>query len=539
MKSAKIEINSTDTAKVLSLWQGLSVFAAYRFFLALVLFFVFYSQLPPDFLGESNPELYYNTSQLYFLIAVVFLVVTTRHWGNVETQTKIQLLIDVGAIMLFIHASGGLKSGLGLLLAVIVAAAGALAPGRPAIFIAAIATISVLLEAAFSQIIGDGGITRYSHAGMLGAAFFATVILAEAFNSRVRAIQELAEQHAGDASKLSMLNRHIIEQLQVGVMIVDKDNIVYLTNQSAHVLLGVTDSIKGEHLSAQLPELFGQLGHWKHGRTGSVHEFQPQAGFAEILPKMTALEDGDTLILLSDTTELTRQAQQMKLASLGRMAASIAHEVRNPLGAISHATELLNEADGIEEKDHKLLDIIQRQSNRVNEIIESVLQLSRRKILNKETFLLAPWLEHCVEELRHNERIPETAMKLDISASLAQVRVDQEQLRQIMVNLCSNAWHYSDEALATDSEPQVLVRMRTTSNEIFIEVLDNGPGVSETALPQLFEPFYSERTGGVGLGLFLSREMAQANGVRLDYINEQDKKGYFRVTFDLKLEGKV
>ena len=371
---------------------------------------------------------------------------------------------------------------------------------------------------------------------MLGATFFITALLAQALGKKT---EQLQQQHAGDVTKLSRLNQHIIERLHVGVMIVDKENIVYSTNKSAQVLLGVTEAINGEHISDQLPELFGQLGNWRQGRTGVVGEFQPQLGFAEVLPQMIALEGGDTLIFLTDTTELTQQAQQMKLASLGHMAASIAHEIRNPLGAINHASELLSEAD-VTEKDQKLLTIIQRQSQRVNGIIDTVLQLGRRKILSKSTFILAPWLEQFIEEFKHNEAIPEGTVYLKLASVLTQVRVDQEQLRQIMVNLCTNAWHYSDASSVTEEMPQVWVRMQLINKEIMIDVLDNGPGVSETALPQLFEPFHSERTGGIGLGLFLAREMALANGIRLDYIATEDKYGgYFRVTFNSELKGKM
>ena len=369
-------------------WYELTVLAFYRLFLSVALFSAFYFNLPPKFLGSTGAELYLNTSVLYVLIASVLLVLTSKRWGQFAPQATIQLIIDIAIIIVMIHTSGGLITGVGSLLVVVVVAGGALIPGRLAGFIAAIATLAVLLEAVYSQISGDG-IIRYSHAGLLGATFFATALMAQVLGSRLRTTQKLAEQHADDANKLTMLNRHIVERLQLGVMIVDENNIVYSTNQSAQILLGVSDSINGEALYAQVPELFGQLGHWRQGRVDATHEFQPQPGFAEVLPQMIKLEDGDTLIFLNDTSKLTQQAQQMKLASLGRMAASIAHEVRNPLGAIHHAAELLNESETIENKDKKLLDIIQRQSDRVNGIIDTVLQLSRRKILNKSTFLLS------------------------------------------------------------------------------------------------------------------------------------------------------
>ncbi|MBL1322006.1 MAG: sensor histidine kinase [Methylophaga sp.] len=516
-------------------WRELAAFAIYRLFLAIALFIVFFYELPPEFLGKTSPNLYQSVSQLYLVIAIIFLVSTFQKKGIFEFQTTIQLVVDIVVLTLILYSSGGLSTGLGILLVVVVVTGGALVPGRLALFIAAIATVSILAEVTVSRVF-DGALIEYSLAGMLGTTFFITALLAQALGKKT---QQLQRQHVGDVTKLSRLNQHIIERLHVGVMIVDKDNIVYSTNKSAQVLLGVTDAINGEHLSEQLPELFGQLGNWRHGRTGVVGEFQPKVGFAEVLPEMIGLEDGDTLVFLTDTTELTQQAQQMKLASLGHMAASIAHEVRNPLGAINHAAELLSEAE-VAEKDQKLLTIIQRQSQRVNGIIDAVLQLGRRKILNKSTFILAPWLEQFIEEFKHNESIPAATVYLKLASVLTQVRVDQEQLRQIMVNLCTNAWHYSDASSVTEEMPQVWVRMQTMNNEIMIDVLDNGSGVSETALSQLFEPFHSERTGGIGLGLFLAREMALANGIRLEYLTTEDKYGgYFRVTFNSKLEGKM
>ncbi len=518
-------------------WRELTAFAGYRLFLSATLFFVFYFKLPPEFLGEQSPNLYHIISKLYLLVAALFMVLSLQRRTTFITQATLQLLIDIVILTLLLHASGGLATGLGSLLVVIVVAGGALVPGRRSLFIAAVATLSILSEALYTAF--NGGSVHYSQVGMLGATFFITALLAQILGSRIRKSERLAEQHAEDVNRLSLLNQHIVERLHVGVMVVDKDNIVYSTNKSAHVLLGVTEAVNGEHLSEQLPELFGQLGNWRHGRTGVVGEFQPQAGFAELLPQMIALEEGDTLIFLTDTTALTQQAQQMKLASLGHMAASIAHEIRNPLGAISHAAELLAEAD-VAEKDQKLLMIIQRQSLRVNGIIDTVLQLGRRKILNKSTFVLATWLEQFIEEFKQNEGIAGDAIHLDLVSVLVQVRVDQEQLRQIMVNLCTNAWHYSDSSSVDSAVPPVLVRMRKVNNEMVIEVLDNGPGVSETALPQLFEPFQSERTGGIGLGLFLAREMALANGIRLDYITTEDKYGgYFRMTFGSELAGKI
>jgi len=240
-------------------WYELTVLAVYRLFLSVALFSTFYFKLPPKFLGSSDADLYLYVSLLYVLIASVLLVLTRKRWGRFAPQVTLQLIIDIEIIIVMIHSSGGLTTGVGSLLVVVVVAGGALIPGRLAGFVAAIATLAVLLEAVYSQISGEDNI-KYSHAGLLGATFFATALMAQVLGSRLRTTEKLAEQHADDASRLTMLNKHIVERLLLGVMVVDEHDTVYSSNQSAQALLGVSDSINGEALSAQLPELLRQLG---------------------------------------------------------------------------------------------------------------------------------------------------------------------------------------------------------------------------------------------------------------------------------------
>ena len=216
-------------------WRALTVFAGYRFFLSAVLFFVFYLKLPPEFLGWVDPRLYSTVSQIYLLIALFLLIFTIKRWGDVVKQIKLQLLIDIVALTIIIHASGGLATGLGSLLLVVVVAGGALIPGRLAAFIAAIATLAVLLEVSYSQISGDG-VTKYSQAGFLGATFFVTAWLAQWLSHKMQSSQVLAEQRARDVANLAVLNQHIISRMQIGVMALDAHGIVTMFNQSARDL---------------------------------------------------------------------------------------------------------------------------------------------------------------------------------------------------------------------------------------------------------------------------------------------------------------
>lgn len=508
-------------------WRALTVFAGYRFFLAGILFFVFYLKLPPEFLGWVDPRFYSRVSQLYLLVALVLLIFTIKRWGYVDTQIKLQLVIDIVALTMLIHASGGLPTGLGSLLLVVVVAGGALVPGRLAAFIAAIATLAVLIEVSYSQIAGDGA-TKYSQAGILGATFFVTAWLAQWLSHKMQHSQVLAEQRAKDVANLAVLNQHIISRLQIGVLALDAHGKVTLFNESARHFLGIDKTVPGFNLKQTVPVLAEQIWHWQHHHQQAFEPFQVRPDLPEVRVTATKLDSGEVLIYVENTSAMAQQAQQLKLASLGRLTASIAHEIRNPLGAISHAGELLAEQQAADASMQKLTGIIQRHSQRVNTIIETILQMSRRKTVEPAAVVLATWLDRFINEFRDLKGAREGEISLKIDAPLAKVAIDPEQLHQVMWNLMENGWHYSDP---DDSLPRVMVKLAKTDNEIMIDVSDNGPGVEESVREHLFEPFHSQRQGGTGLGLYLARELCQANGARLSFLPDELQSSRFRISF--------
>lgn len=514
-------------------WRALAVFSGYRLFLSGMLFLVFYLGLPPDFLGQADPAFYATVSQLYLLMAVIMLFATVAHWGGADTQIKLQLILDIVMLTLIMHASGGLQTGLGVLLLVVVVAGGALIPGRLAAFVAAIATLAVLLEVSYSQIAGDD-VTKYSQAGMLGVAFFVTAWLARWLSQKMQRSELLAEERARDVANLAVLNQHIISRMQIGVLVLDEQCRIRLLNQSARALLGLDATATGASLKSVVPELYAQIRQWRQGSLQPFEPLQARADLPEVRASATRLDSGEVLLYIEDVTALAQQAQQLKLASLGRLTASIAHEIRNPLGAISHAGELLAESRPADPAALKLTDIIQRHSRRVNGIIENILQMSRRNKSEAEAIVLALWLEQCLGEYRDFHRAGEDEITLRVDAPLAQVLIDPEQLHQIMWNLLENAWHFCDRS---GPMPAISVTLGRNGDEIYIEVLDNGPGVAAEVREQLFEPFYSGREGGTGLGLYLAAELCRANGARLGYVDAPAGGGRFRISFAGQWQG--
>jgi len=519
-------VTSASPSLVVS-WRELTIFSAYRMFLAAALFTVFYLKLPPSFIGEANPAFYLTISQLYLIIALAWLVLNFSKWGSFASQTQIQLISDIVFITLLVHTSGGLATGLGTLLVVVVVAGGALIPGRKSVFIAAMATLSVLLEVSYAQITGDG-VTKYSQAGLLGATFFVTALLAQILSQKMKLSQVLIEQHEQNEAKSAALNEHIISSMQTGVLVVDEYDVVRLINQSARLLLGLNHQSTGMPLADTVPILSRQLTLWRNHNEAGFESVQIRADLPEIHARATVLNNSETLIYLDNTSALAQQAQQLKLASLGRLTASIAHEIRNPLGAISHASELLAEVHSNNEITTKLTDIIQRHSARVNGIIETILEMSSPKTVMPTCVALAPWLVKFITEFCEIKHIEQHEIKLVISSSLTRVNMDAEQLHQVMWNLVENAWHYSDPTSLT--EPRVQINLSNQFNEVMLEVRDNGKGVSEKMQQHLFEPFHSDRIGGTGLGLYLARELCQANGARLNYLSDHPER-CFRISF--------
>lgn len=507
-------------------WRAFLAFAGYRFFLATSLLLVYLLQLPPEFLGESNQLLYEITTQFYMAVSIVLLVFSGKKWGNFDTQVKLQLTIDIAVLILVMHSSGGLSSGLGVLLVVVVMAGAVLAPGRSTAYVVSLATLGILLEASFSQL--SGGATKYSQAGMLGIAFFLTALLAQYISKKMRESEELAEQSAENVAKLAALNEKIINHMQMGVLVVNQFGTITQSNESAIALLGLSDELERTALKQHCPALAEQLWQWKQNDSTAFKPFRARADLPEVLARASALDSGETLIYIDNATQVAQQVQQLKLASLGRLTASIAHEIRNPLGAISHAGELLAESHDYDKATKKLTDIIQRHSVRVNSIIDTVLEMSRRKNSQPKVLVLMPWLEAIIDEYCEMKHIQAEELVLVSNTPLARINTDEEQLHQVVSNLIDNAWQFSE---SKKSGPRVRVRVTQLESDVLIEVSDNGPGVSKQAQKYLFEPFHSERPGGTGLGLYLARALCEANGARLSYLDDYDERCCFRITF--------
>ena len=256
-------------------------------------------------------------------------------------------------------------------------------------------------------------------------------------------------------------------------------------------------------------------------------------GDRELKPSRQLLGDyraAGVLLYLRDNQELIKEAQQIKLASLGTLTASIAHNIRNPLSAISHAGQLLAEAKGLSADDRHLLDIVRRNSGRIDEIVRSVLQLSRRNQVDPQLIELVAWLEELSDEFRESHGLRDDHLRLELEPPPISVEVDPRHLHQMFANLCENALLHGG---SPDRPAQVLVRAgRGQGNDkAWIEVRDDGPGIDDETAREIFTPFFTTKTSGTGLGLYIARELCETNGIRLHYERIQPHGSCFRLVF--------
>ena len=510
-------------------WQPLRILTFYRVVLAGLLTVLYFA------LQESNP---FNTqnhplfsailvSYLVFAIAVGFS--TRLHWPGFQFQALLQILLDITAIALLMHVTGGATSALGVLLVIAVAAGALILPGRPAYLFAAVATLILLFETGLASLslenTGAGDITR---AGLLGLVLFAAAALAHVLAIRLRESEALAKQRGIDLANLQQLNQYIIQQLQSGVLVVGPDKDIRLANETARTLLELDQQAQGR-LEQAAPGLAQQLYHWKNDSQWQPEAFQSQRAGSTLIPRFSELQTDTgrgTLILIDDSAQLAQQAQQIKLASLGRLTASIAHEIRNPLGAISHAAQLLAESAELSQSDKRLTEIIANHSKRVDTIIENVLQLSRRSTSHRQEIVLKDWLTEFKTDFVQMDGIRSEHLKLDVEPEDIRIQVDPGHLHQVLTNLCQNAFvHAGDQAAVT------LKACRGGKTAVWLDVVDNGPGIDTETAEQMFEPFYTTSSAGTGLGLYIAQELCGINQARLSYRRLAEGGSSFRMRF--------
>lgn len=513
-------------------WRPLRFFNFFRFALAALFVLLYNLDQLPEQLGPKEPQLFYSASLLYLAFGLLaFYPILIRRPGF-QLQINLHVLADIVFINVLMHASGGVASGLGMLLVISIANGSMLTTGRTPGLYAALATIAVLIQQVHSGLGDRPEDVNYTMAGLLGITLFVTALVAQLLARRARTSEALAQRRGTDLANMAQLTGYIIQQMQTGVMVVDKEERVRLMNSSASHLIDTPMMATETPLSHYSAELVGLLREWKSDPAKASHTLHIAGNPRELLAQFMNIgqqRNQGTLLFLEDAETATRQAQQLKLAALGRLTASIAHEIRNPLSAISHAGALLGESPDLATEDTRLTEIIHEQSQRINTIIENVLQLGKKDVRQDEDFQLKPWLEKFVAEFQQSQSGAVGAMRFEVEPEDLMIRFDQNHLRQLLTNLCLNGLRHAASARAA-------LKLRLFAGMIgeghgYLDVVDAGPGVDEASRAHIFEPFFTTEYKGTGLGLYLARELAVSNQAQLRYEPTATQESRFRLLF--------
>lgn len=523
-------------------WRSLLLLAGYRWLICLFLAATYYTGRGDNFFGKDlQADLFELACIGYLLLCLPMTLPVLLRRPRINLQLYIYAVIDVLALSLLIYAAGGVSTGLGMLMITPVAGTSILLPRRQGVLIGALATLGLLTEEMLRHFALDTPISHFIQAGMLGLVYLFAAWVANTLSARAAASETLAARRKLALENLAQINERIIAHIQAGVLVVDHEGRIRLLNQAASQLLDIRPGATGKSLAIEYPALAASLDAWRRRPLAETDPVTTETGDRVLLAHFSRLgtpTDAPTLIFLEDAGRASEQAQQMKLAALGRLTASIAHEIRNPLGAISHAGQLLSENLPQQTQDqahthlqnHRLLEIIHRHTARINTIVEEMLGLSRRGQAMPQTLRLRPWLEQLAREYRESR--PGAAPRIDCEmvAATADIRADPGQLTQVLHNLWDNACTHAGLPVE-----QLVIQLSAEhlreSGRVYLDIYDNGHGIPARQAADIFEPFYTTTHRGTGLGLYIARELCECNHAKLNLIHGSTLGACFRIVF--------
>lgn len=511
-----------------SYWRALYYFNLYRLLLGTGMVTLAVTNSDFALLGRDYPTVFLVASAGMLLLAIVSLLTITSSWPTFRVQAYFQFSLDAVLITAMSYASGGVESGLNLLLIASVAAGGVVLSGRMSLFFAAFAALLALAQELLGALSSANAVAgdAFVQVGLLGLGYFSTGWIVYWLAQRFHAIEAAAQATEATTARLDRLNEAIVSKSTVGITVLSSDKHCRLVNERARAMLGLSerwDALPQDLADRALDE----------ATEHDSFSFDYRSPVTRIRVHGLRIDDqeNEVALFLEDLAETEREARNLKLAALGRLTASVAHEIRNPLEAISHAGQLLAESTELSEQNRRLTGIVEHQANRIDTIVKSILQLGKPGSVQRIDLRIEPWLDRFRDTFNAAHNIDNA---LSVESQDLTARVDPDQLNQILVNLCENALRHSRHLTVY---PLTTINCFTDprSGGVTLEISDRGGGVPEDIRDKIFEPFFTTNHYGLGLGLFLARELAENNNGELDYFGS-DETGRFILTLEAGVE---
>lgn len=509
--------------------RSLNYLAVFRVGLATVILVIAFSSLGQELSPEYKSFLARACSLTYLMAALSFAWLQWRPIAPPDELARFSLATDIVILLLVLHCFGGMDTGLAILLIFSVGIAGLLLPLKTALFFASLITLGLLGDASLAAAGGDAN-GMVLQAALYGIASFITALGCWLLGRWGREYQLLAERRGLDLADLEQVNELIIRRMRSGVLVVDQSLQVRQMNESAWYLLG-NPPVSERRLKVIAPALVERMQRWEKTDRTEDEGLLLKSTQAAVVPhfvKLPGVLDEATLIFLEDTSVVSRRARDLAQSSLARLSASIAHEIRNPLGALSHAAQLLRESDELPKQDRRLIEIIRNHSVRMNDIVENVLKLSRRERARPEQINIVGWVQNLGKEFRQHHKLPDSRVRVEAPKAGIMVLIDPSQLAQAVWNLMENALKHAG---SENHQPSITLRLSPIrgQREIALDVIDDGPGIPLEKRSEVFEPFFTTHKQGSGLGLYLTRQLCDANQAPLEYVQIPNAGACFRI----------
>jgi two-component system, NtrC family, sensor histidine kinase PilS len=461
---------------------------------------------------------------LWFVLSLFFLFLVSV-WNEHRLQAILQVLADLAMVTLVVHVTGGIDSSLNFLYPLVIVVACMLLPRAWGYLSAALAFIffGATLELDYYLIIPS---YASSHPKLKALqvvifvnlfAYFAIAYLAGLLMSKLRQVDVQLKDASGALENLQALHENIVQSMSGGVITTALDGRVTLVNRAAQQLLGISEA---ELRGRAVADLFQDpLPHFGGIRGDAEVRYMGVNGYRKTFRVMVsalnvnARGDLGFVYCFDDLTEIRRLEREVRmqdrLAAVGRLAAAIAHEIRNPLTSIAGSVSMLSDAPALNPEEKHLLQIVIRESDRLNSIITDFLAYSRGKQYRFERVDLIPLLQDTLTLLEHRLTAENAGIRVErnFPKSGAWALADGDKLKQVFWNFCENAVR----AMQKKKGGCLTVTLAERGPEWEMTFADTGSGLSSQQTEKIFEPFQSNFEGGTGLGLAIVYQIVQAH----------------------------
>ena len=483
------------------------IYQAYRILLSLLLLVVLVMTWSNPIIGGLALYRYALLLGIYFVYSVISYLLLRYTQGYRDPQLMLGFMIDMAVLTAIMYLNDGPSLPVSMLYLVVVTGSSLILSSKRALVVVLLGVICVIYQQFWFAITNQNNLRGIGGALILVASFLGVGYLTAVLARRLQAAELQVERHQVKVSQLTQISQQVIERTPDGMIVIDAHATLLLCNRAAQRVLRFRGVYVGERLS-EVSEEFAALVNQaiERGLPELLYTPTTESRLPALSVRLQGLEMGTTLLQIEPLSRVQAQAQQLKLASMGRLTASIAHEIRNPVAAISQASQLLVSTDN--DPNQRLYKIIHDQTQRINRIIEDMLRLSKTSDAVQTQIKLVSFFHELISQHFEGQPVEWHAGSVDI------IWFNRSQLEQILINLIQNAINHG----RTERSLSIKLIASSDDGQIDIDVIDNGSGVKPADQSRLFDPFFTTSRQGTGLGLYLCTIFCQANGATLQYV---------------------